>query len=328
MPRSLQTQGVRSLGRLAFADNQQRLLARLKREVEEATTPDNVFQSVTQTGLALRDSKPRIYVIAAAGGGASGMLARPRLCSPPAARSDAASRLQSQSLAFLRHPQDPASPKTELANIYATLTELNHFSDPSIAFAAQYGVDGQRLVDERAPYQSVYLLPLAHRTPEALEQTVSHLGNYLFHELTTPLGPRLDHLPGIQISTVAGPPVRCLVPCGVSAPIPSGSRVACCCVWPHVSPAAGSSRVEDSGADQVAEEVQGEIAKFLEQSAGRCESAISEADQSLESLAQAGSVRTREARPVKCWRGCWPNWKNSRHNTSPRTTRPTGQNKR
>ena len=32
MPRSLQTQGSRALGRLAFADNQQRLLARLRRE--------------------------------------------------------------------------------------------------------------------------------------------------------------------------------------------------------------------------------------------------------------------------------------------------------
>ena len=144
MPRSLQTQGMRALGRLAFADNQQRLLARLKREIEEATNPDNVYQSVSQTGLALRDNKPRIYVIAAAGGGASGMLTD---------LGYAIRRLLDQ----LRHhdckvnlflscgaPQDPASPKAELANIYATLTELNHFSDPSIAFAAQYGADGQR----------------------------------------------------------------------------------------------------------------------------------------------------------------------------------------
>src|SRR5207248_1212666 len=74
LPRSLQTQGTRALGRLAFVDNQQRLLARLKREVQEATNPDVLYQSVTQTGLALRDNTPRVYVIAAAGGGNSGML--------------------------------------------------------------------------------------------------------------------------------------------------------------------------------------------------------------------------------------------------------------
>src|SRR5262249_42875927 len=54
--------------------------------------------------------------------------------------------------------------------------------------------DGQRIVDEKSPFTSVYLLPLAHRAPELLDEAVAHLGNYLFHELTTPLGLRLDHL--------------------------------------------------------------------------------------------------------------------------------------
>lgn len=210
MPRSLQTQGSRALGRLAFSDNQQRLIARLKREIQEITNPDTIYQSVSQTGLALRDATPRIYVIGAAGGGSSGML--PDL-------GYAIRRL----LALLRHPdskvnaflmcgapQDPATPKPEQANIYATLTELNHFSDATIRFAAQYGVDGQRIVDESSPYNSVYLLPLPHRTPEALAGTVSHLGNYLFHELTTPLGLRLDHLRQGEVYSGSGPPAGVL----------------------------------------------------------------------------------------------------------------------
>jgi len=194
MPRSLQTQGSRALGRLAFADNQQRLLARFKREIQEVTNPDVIYQSVSQTGLALRDNTPRVYVLAAAGGGSSGMLA------------DLGYALRRQ-LAQLRHPdarvtcilfcgapQDPATPKAELANVYATLTELNHFSDPAIPFAAQYGADGQRIVDQGSPYGSLYVLPLAHRGPAALDEVVAHLGSYLFHELTTPLGLRLDDL--------------------------------------------------------------------------------------------------------------------------------------
>ena len=74
IPRSLQTQGSRALGRLAFCDNQQRLLARLKREIAQVTNPDVLYASVSQTGLALRDNTPRIYVLASAGGGTSGML--------------------------------------------------------------------------------------------------------------------------------------------------------------------------------------------------------------------------------------------------------------
>ena len=210
MPRSLQTQGSRALGRLAFAENTQRLMARLKREIEEITNGDVLYQSVTQSGLALRDNTPRIYVLAAAGGGASGML--PDL-------GYALKRLLGQS----RHPDslvnlflmagapgDPATPKAELANTYATLTELNHFSDGSISFAAQYGAEGQRLVDPGAPYNTLYLVPLSHRTPDSLQESVARLGNYLFHELTTPLGLRLDHLRHAQELEKSAPPAGLL----------------------------------------------------------------------------------------------------------------------
>src|SRR5438876_3803258 len=74
LPRSLKTQGSRALGRLAFADNHLRLLTRLRHEVQRATHPDALFQSVNQTGLALRDNTPRVYVVASAGGGNSGCL--------------------------------------------------------------------------------------------------------------------------------------------------------------------------------------------------------------------------------------------------------------
>jgi eukaryotic-like serine/threonine-protein kinase len=205
MPRALQTQGARALGRLAFADNQQRLLARLRREIQEATNPDAMYTTVTQTGLAIRDNTPRVYVLAAAGGGSSGLL--PDL-------GYGIRRL----LAHMRHPDapvhalllcgatnDPATPKQELANVYATLTELNHFSDPTIPFAAQYGPDGQRIIDNGVPFNSIYLLPLAHRSPQSLEESVAHLGNYLFHELTTPLGLRLDMIRHDDAPNESGP---------------------------------------------------------------------------------------------------------------------------
>jgi eukaryotic-like serine/threonine-protein kinase len=205
LPRSLQTQGSRALGRLAFADNQQRLLARLRREIQEVTNPDTMYSTVTQTGLAIRDNTPRIVIIAAAGGGSSGLL------------TDLGYGVR-RLLAHMRHPDspvnaflcigathDPATPKPELANTYATLTELNHYSDPTIPFAAQYGPDGQRIIDHGAPFNSVYLLPLAHRSPQALEETVTHLGNYLFHELTTPLGLRLDNVRKEDMPGETGP---------------------------------------------------------------------------------------------------------------------------
>jgi hypothetical protein len=223
MPRSLQTQGSRALGRLAFVDNQQRLLARLRREIQEVTNPDALYQSVSQTGLALRDNTPRVYVLASAGGGGSGLLtdlgyALRRLL-VQTRHPDAELTL----LLCCGAPTDPATPKPELANVYATLTELNHYSDPSVPFAAQYGVDGQRIVDHGMPFGAVYLLPLAHRSPQALEETVAHLGSYLFHEVTTPLGLRLDHLRHQGLS-----PEACLARTGLAGPFRSFGTFA---VW-------------------------------------------------------------------------------------------------
>jgi serine/threonine protein kinase len=192
MPRSLKTVGIRALGRLAFTESYLRLLARLKREIQQACHPDAIYQTVSATGLALRDNVPRVYVVGCANGGASGYLAD---------LGYAIRRLLGQmhqpeapvvSLLFCGAPEDPATPQAEQANLYATLTELNHFSDPAVPFNAQYGVDGPRLVDDGPAFDQVYLVTQRHRTAESRRDALSQMGNYLFHEITTPLGLRLD----------------------------------------------------------------------------------------------------------------------------------------
>ncbi len=228
MPRSLKTQGNRALGRLAFTDNYLRLIARLKRELQHACHPDAIYQTVAQTGLALRDNVPRIYVIGSATGGASGYLLD---------LGYAAKRLFKQinqpdstvvSFLFCGAPDDPATPRAEQANLYATLTELNHFMDPSVRFSAQYGTDGPRLVDEGSAFDSIYLLTQQHRTPDARREALAHMGSYLFHEITTPLGLRLDHA---RIKQQSGTVFRSLGTFGVWFPrgllLRAAAREAC-----------------------------------------------------------------------------------------------------
>ncbi|MBV9124964.1 MAG: protein kinase, partial [Planctomycetes bacterium] len=206
MPRSLQTQGSRALGRLAFADNHLRLLTRLRRELEQISHPDTLFQAVNETGLALRENRPRIIVLAAAGGGSSGLLVDLGYSLRRLLNQMRQPEAEITAFVFCGAPEDPATPAAEQANLYATLTELNHFSDENIHFAAQYGADGPRILDQGQPFSSVYLLKLVHRNPEGLRDAVAHLGSYLFHELTTPLGLRVERsrLP----SSTGGMPFR------------------------------------------------------------------------------------------------------------------------
>jgi len=128
------------------------------------------------------------------------------------------------SFLFCGAPDDPATPPAELANLHATLTEIYHFNDSEVSFAAQYGCDGPRLIDEGKAFDSNYLLTLTHRTPEARRDAMAHLGSYLFHELTTPLGMRLERLRSSPSAAV--PQFRHLwrmVPARF-APAPGGAR--------------------------------------------------------------------------------------------------------
>src|SRR5207248_5478981 len=74
IPRSLQAGSVRALGRLAFCDNFLRLQARLRRELTAATHTDALLATADNTGLPASDNCPRIYVLAAAVDGVSGLL--------------------------------------------------------------------------------------------------------------------------------------------------------------------------------------------------------------------------------------------------------------
>jgi len=191
LPRSLQPQGSRALGRLAFHDNYLRFMTRLRRELQVATHPESLSQSVSQTGLSLHANTPQVYVLSSAGGGSSGFLTDLAYAVMRQMAQQHITVSPPTLFLFLGAPNDPATPKTEQANIYATLTELNHYSDPSTTFNGQYSADGQHFVDRAPPYAATYLMTLENRTPDAHRDAVAHLANYLNHELTTPLGSRL-----------------------------------------------------------------------------------------------------------------------------------------
>jgi serine/threonine protein kinase len=199
VPRSLETDGSRAMGRLAFTDNYNRLASRLRRELQLCSNPENLDRSVQETGLAIRSDIPQVYVMTTAGGGTGsgvlldlGYLLRRLLHELGQANKDVVSLLMCGA------PSDPATPGEELANLHATLTEINHFSDPAVEFVAKYNANGPMLRDPGPPFQAVYLLRLGHRSPEGLKQTAARMASYVFHDLSTPLGTRLTHSREVQ----------------------------------------------------------------------------------------------------------------------------------
>src|SRR5439155_1350140 len=125
------------------------------------------------TGMALRDATPRIALLASGSGGASGYLVDLGYTCRRLLRQMRQPDARVTTLLFCGAPEDPATPAPELANLYATLTEINHYAEGVTAFSAQYGSDGQRQSEQGPPFDAVYVLTQRERSPDARRDVVA-----------------------------------------------------------------------------------------------------------------------------------------------------------
>jgi hypothetical protein len=196
IPRSLHAGGSRALGRLAFCDNYLRFVTRLRRDLQVATHPESMAASCGQSGLMPRDNVPQIYIFASAAGGSGGMLmdlgyAVRRVL----ARLSPSQKSPVNAFIFASSPKDPNTSEQELANLYAGITELNHYADSEVTFVAHYGgPEGPTVEGKGLPFTATYLLPMQERSMHSFRDCISHLAGYIAHDLTTPLGPALSKI--------------------------------------------------------------------------------------------------------------------------------------
>ncbi len=195
IPRSLRVDGNRALGRLAFCDHYLRFMTRLKHELQVCTHPEAINQSRDNTGLPLRTKVPSVYLFISASGGTSGMTLDVGHAIRRALEKLNITKATVTAFILTGAPEDLSSPPVELANIFATLTELNHYADTDVAFSAQYGgPEGPAIEGHGLPFTATYLLPMKERSNDSFRDIVSHLAGYVSYDLTTPLGSGLDVL--------------------------------------------------------------------------------------------------------------------------------------
>lgn len=187
IPRSLQTEMFRPLGRLALIDHGQQLKDRLRATLREMITPEAMVTSAEVSGLEAGPLSPRIFVLASISGGTgSGMvldvahLARQVLtelgCSDP------------QVILVLAHSTNRTAAQADLArvNSYACLSELFH--ERWLRSYAGESALGLRTTQEADPaLRNVYLLHLGDELDEAqFEACQESLAEYFYREAATP----------------------------------------------------------------------------------------------------------------------------------------------
>jgi eukaryotic-like serine/threonine-protein kinase len=196
IPRSRRTEGIRSLGRLAFVDYLDSVVTRLNQMLASVMSEENIATTERHTGLKFESRTPRILVVASIAGGTGG-----------GAALDLAyaikSTLQKNQLAdddlvgILTHAtiRKTGARDVATANTYAFLSELNHYSDPATVYQGIDAVLVPGLTVATPPFGDAYLVHLGEElSQQQFSDATDMVANYLYLNLATPAANLFDKL--------------------------------------------------------------------------------------------------------------------------------------
>jgi hypothetical protein len=187
--------GWRTLGRLAFASTHTAIAARLRAELEASVAPEALAAADRRTGLGVRSTYPRVYVVTGlAGGTGSGMFIDLAYAVRRTLRQLGYARAEVIGLLLLPAPERGTKATREVANTFAALTELRHFASPGVTFRASCPEAVDPHAAPAAPFSRTILLqlPATADGPAAVREVTAHAGDFLCRSLTTVLGRAAD----------------------------------------------------------------------------------------------------------------------------------------
>jgi serine/threonine protein kinase len=199
IPKQASSSGVRALSRLAFADHLRMASRRLEMELQAACSNDTLHEMARHTDIGIRTQTPRVYIVAALGGSTgSGMFVDTAYLMRHLLRKQGHPHAEIVGLFYLPSVGREGIRSASLANSYASLLELDHYSR-NAPYSLKYETgEGQKLAelrDQAAPFNRCVLMNLPDK-PQSLEDstpnTVDEAAQHLGRELATPLGKSLD----------------------------------------------------------------------------------------------------------------------------------------
>ncbi len=203
IPRSLRTEGLRPLGRLALIDHFRQTRDRLQQALMQAVDAQSVAISSQSTHLPFEAGSLRVYVISSISGGTgSGMV----LDISYLLRSllEKLGLPQDQVLGILMHVTSRSARAHELAmvNAFSFLTELNHYHRPGAAFPGDEAAGLPPLDTDEHALKYTYLVHLGDGLEDpAFEAATQAVAEYVHLDGFTPAQAFLDACRNDQIRT-------------------------------------------------------------------------------------------------------------------------------
>lgn len=188
VPRSLRTEGLRPLGRLALADHARQVYQRIRLSITQAIDGEAVTESGQATDQAWRDDAVRVYVVASISGGTgSGMT----LDLGYAVQTILAKLEITDAcvVGVMMHSTGKEPRHCELArvNAYSWLTEFQHFSRPDSAYPGDVSCGLPAQEPGKPPFTDTYFVHLGDDlNGDEFDTATQSVADYLLLDLLTP----------------------------------------------------------------------------------------------------------------------------------------------
>ncbi|NUQ65861.1 MAG: protein kinase, partial [Pirellulales bacterium] len=188
IPRSLRTEGMRALGRLALLDHSRQIVGRLRSAIRSAIDGEAVRLTARHTGLGFSETDPRVFLVASIAGGTGGGMV---LDTAYAVRQVLAEEGLSDDHVYgiLTYSTASGDKARNLAppSAYACLQELQYFSLDGCDYPGEPGCGLAGFRETGPALKSTYLIDLGDNLEEAqFAQEVDRVATYLLLNSVSP----------------------------------------------------------------------------------------------------------------------------------------------
>jgi serine/threonine protein kinase len=194
LPKSGETQGMRPWGRLAVLDHAATLVSKLRPRLAALTNGTVAKALAATTKEEPRAVSPRVFIVGSCCGGAGGgAMLELAYAVRNVTKRIGADQLEIFAVITNSTNQCPAQAQLGMANTVAFLTELQHYARCGAEGMAGSTTRTAIFESNEYPLNQVYYIPFGHElTTEAYEESAAAVADYLYCDVSTPLGSALD----------------------------------------------------------------------------------------------------------------------------------------
>jgi serine/threonine protein kinase len=197
VPKSLQTEGLRPLGRLALVDNFDQVWSRLKQQMERISQPDAIAQTVAQLDCNPEICQPRVFIVGSISGGVgSGTILDLAYLAQFLLMEQGYSGEDVHGVLLHSTESRGRDAGLNIASSFSFLTELRQYMRDGYPGDASCGIPE---LPGTTPFGTVYLQPLEpFRSDDQLQAKLSEIASYLVISNLTPGQPFFEACRGMD----------------------------------------------------------------------------------------------------------------------------------